>query len=174
MLDGVEGHAERKVSEAGVDAVHLVDGHLVLFEIVVVEALLEDAGEEIVGENVLLGEAGGRDGFEAGEVGDVGGMAAIDSGERAVGELVVVAIVSIGGGALGGVLEVRLIELFEEGVLSSETTVDGGGLGGQGAGCGNSETRGKEQDEELRAHKVRLAEDASYASSSRQAAMVPW
>jgi hypothetical protein len=145
MLDGVEGHAERKVSEAGVDAVHLVDGHLVLFEIVVVEVLLEDAGEEIVGENVLLGEACGRDGFEAGEVGDVGRMAAIDGGERAVGELVVVAVVSVGGGALGGVLQVGLVELFEESVLGGETSVDGGGLGGQGAGGGDGEATGKEQ-----------------------------
>ncbi len=124
VLDGVEGHGEGKVGEAGVDAVHLVDGHLVFFEVVVVEALLEDAGEEVVGEDVLLGKAGGGDGFEAGEIGDVGGVAAIDGGEGAVGELVVVAIVSVGGGALGGVLEVGLVELFEESVLGGETSID--------------------------------------------------
>ena len=145
VLDGVEGHAERKVGEAGVDAVHLVDGHLVLFEVVVVEALLEDAGEEVVGEEVLLGEAGGGDGLEAGEVGDVGGVAAGDGAEGAVGELVVVAIVSVGGGALGGFFEVGLVELFEESVLGGEAGVDGGGLGGEGVRGGDGEARGKEQ-----------------------------
>ena len=41
------------------DAVPLVDGYLVFFEVVVVQALLEDAAEEVVGERVLFGEAGG-------------------------------------------------------------------------------------------------------------------
>ncbi len=129
------------------DAVHLVDGHLELFEVVVVEALLEDAGEEVVGEDVLLGEAGGGDGFEASEVGDVGGVAAIDGGEGAVGELIVVAIVSVGGGALGCVLEVGLIELFKESVLGGEARVDGGGgggLGGQEVRGGNGDAGGQE------------------------------
>jgi hypothetical protein len=135
-----------------VDAVHLVDGHLELFKFIVVEALLEDAAEEVVGEDVLLGEASGGNGFEAGEVSDVGGVAAVDGGEGAVGELVVVAIVSVGGGALGGVLEVGLIKLFEESVLSCETSVDGGGLGVEEVGGGDSEARGKEQRQELRAH----------------------
>jgi hypothetical protein len=129
VLDGVEGHAERKVGKAGVDAVHLVYGHLEFFEVVVVETLLEDAAEEVVREDVLLGEAGGGNSLEAGEVGEVGGVAAIDGGEGAVGELVVVAIVSVGGGALGGVLEVGLVELFEESVLVGETSFDGGCLG---------------------------------------------
>jgi hypothetical protein len=143
-----------------VDAVHLIDGHLVLFEFVVVEALLEDASEEVMGENVLLGEAGGGDGFEAGEVGEVGGVAAIDGGEGAVGELVVVSIISVGGGALGGVLEVGLIELFEESVLGGEASVDGGCLGFEGVRGGDDEASGEEQRKELRAHGVRLAEDA--------------
>ena len=117
MLDRVEGHGEGKVGEGGVDAVHLIDGHLVLFELVVVESLLEDASEEVVGEDVLLGEVGGGDGLEAFEEGDVGGVATADGCERAVGELIVVAIVSVGGGALRGVLEIGLIELFEESIL---------------------------------------------------------
>ena len=163
VLDGVEGHGEGKVGEAGVDAVHLVDGHLVFFEVVVVEALLNDAGEEVVGEDVLLGEAGGGDGFEAGEVGDVGGVAAIDGGEGAVGELIVVAIVSVGGGALGGVFEVGLVELFEESVLGGETSVDGGGRGFERSGSGWRAGRDRRRGagvKSSRAHEVRLAEDA--------------
>jgi hypothetical protein len=156
-----------------VDAVHLVDGHLVFFEVVVVEALLEDANEEVVGEDVLLGEAGGGNGFEAAEVSDIGGVSAIDGGEGTVGELVVVAVVSEGGGAFGGVLEVGLVELFEESVLGGETSVDGGGLGSQGVGGGDGEARGKEQSRELGAHELRVAEDALGSSSRCQAAMVP-
>ena len=83
------------------------------------------------------------DGLEAAEVSGVGGVAAIDGGERAVGELVVVAIVSAGGGALGGVLEIGLGELFEESVLGGETSVYGGGLGGQGLGGGNGEAKAR-------------------------------
>ena len=40
VLDGVEGDRERQVGEAGVDAILLVDGHLVFFEIEVGNALL--------------------------------------------------------------------------------------------------------------------------------------
>ena len=46
------------------DAILLIDWHLVLFEIEVGDALLEDTNEEIVGELVLIGEASTRDGFK--------------------------------------------------------------------------------------------------------------
>jgi hypothetical protein len=180
VLDGVERHAEREVGEASVDAVHLVDRHLVVFELVVVETLLEDASEEVVGEDILLGEAGGGDGFEAGEVGDVGGVAAIDGGEGAVGELVVVAVVSEGGGALGGILEVGLIELFKESVLGSEARVDGGGLGVEGVREGDGEAGGEKQRKEPWAHEGRVADvisrlrDFCAAVRRVQAATVPW
>jgi hypothetical protein len=39
--------------------------HLELFEVVVLDALLELAEEEVVGDQVLLGEAGGIDGLDA-------------------------------------------------------------------------------------------------------------
>jgi hypothetical protein len=143
-----------------VDAVHLIDGHLVVFEVVVVETLLEDAGEEIVGEDVLLGEACCRDGFEARQVGEVFGMATLDGCEGVVGELIIVTIVPEGGGAFGGVLEVGLIELFEESVLGGEAGFArrGRGLGGEGVGCGEGEAGGEEQREKLRAHEARVAE----------------
>ena len=51
------------------DAILLVDGHLVLFEIEVGDALLEDTNEEVVREMVLVGEACGRDGFKPGKKG---------------------------------------------------------------------------------------------------------
>ena len=42
--------------------------HLELFEVVVLDALLELAEEEVVGDEVLLGKAGGVDGLDGGEV----------------------------------------------------------------------------------------------------------
>ena len=44
-----------------------VDGHLVLFEVVVGDALLDVANEEIVREVILLSEAVRRDGLDTGE-----------------------------------------------------------------------------------------------------------
>jgi hypothetical protein len=124
VLDGVERHGQRKVGQAGVHAVHLIDRHLVLFEVIVVQTLLENADEEVVGEGVLLGKTNGRDSFEATEEGGVGAVTARHRGKRMIGELVVVAVVSDGGCALRRVLEIGLVDLFEEGVLGGESGAD--------------------------------------------------
>ena len=44
--------------------------HLVFFEVVILNALLQLAEEEIVGDPVLLGEARGIDGLDAGQIGE--------------------------------------------------------------------------------------------------------
>ncbi len=49
------------------DAVLLVDWHLVFFEVEIGDALLKDANEQIVGKLILVGEASGRDGLEPGK-----------------------------------------------------------------------------------------------------------
>jgi len=116
------------------NAALLVDGHLIFFEIVVGDALLEDADEQVVGELVLIGEAAGGDGVEAREKRFVCFVALGDGFERVVGELVVVAIVPEGGGALGEVAQVSFVLLIEKGVLSGYAI--GYGLGGLGEGCG--------------------------------------
>ena len=123
VLDGVEGHAERQVRQVGMDAVHLVDRHLVLFQIVVIDALLEYAAEKIVREQILLGESGGRDRLQASEVGDVGGVVAINCSQGAIPELIVVAIISKGGRAFGAFFEIGLVDLFKEGVLRGDAGV---------------------------------------------------
>ena len=72
VLDGVEGHGEREVGEAGVDAAQLPSTrHLVLLQVVVVHALLQVAEEEVVRDAVFFGEAVRGDGLDAGEVGGV-------------------------------------------------------------------------------------------------------
>jgi hypothetical protein len=64
-----------------VDAIHLVNGHLVFFEVEVSDALLENANEEVVGELILIREAGGGDGLNAGEEGAVGLVALSNRGK---------------------------------------------------------------------------------------------
>ena len=132
VLDGVEGDGVGEVGEGDVDALLLVDGHLVVLEVEGLDALLELALHELVGEEILVGEAGGVDGGEADEVGLVLGVLRGDAGERVVGELVVVAVVADGGGALGGVLEAGLPLVFEEGVLGGDAVGYGGLREGEG------------------------------------------
>ncbi len=102
------------------NAILLVDWHLVLFEIEVGDPLLQNADEEVVRELVLVGEASAGDGFQPRQEGLVGLVALGNGFERVLGELVVVAIVAKGGGALGKVAEIGLVLLFEKGVLSGK------------------------------------------------------
>src|SRR5208282_6331467 len=102
------------------DAILLVDWHLVLFEFEVSDALPEDTNQEVVGELVLVGEARTRDGFKPAKESLVGVVAPGDGCERVLGEPVVVAVVAEGGSALRKVAEIRLVLLFEKGVLGGE------------------------------------------------------
>ena len=61
------------------DAVLLIDRHLVLFEIEVGDALLQHTNQQIVGELVLVGEASAWDGFKPGKEGFVG-LVALENG----------------------------------------------------------------------------------------------
>jgi hypothetical protein len=68
--------------------------------------------------------------------------------------LVVVTIVPEGGSPLGEVLEVGLVDLFEEGVLGGEAGVDGGSFGseeGRGAEAGR-----QKQGQDVGPHRRRV------------------
>ncbi len=60
---------------------HLGDRHLKILESVVLVAPLEVADHELVGKEVLLGETGGGDGFEAGKKFLVRGVLPLDFGQ---------------------------------------------------------------------------------------------
>jgi len=49
------------------DAILLVDRHLVFFEVEVGDALLEDTNEQVTGELVLIGEPSTRDSSKSGK-----------------------------------------------------------------------------------------------------------
>src|ERR1700730_2068526 len=106
------------------DAVELVDRHLVLFEVKVGDALLEDANQQVVGELVLIGEARTRDGLKSAKEVLIDLVAPNDGIERVVGELVVVAVVAEGGRAFWKVAEIRLVLLFEECFLSRHALIN--------------------------------------------------
>ena len=54
MLDGIEWNGKRQIGKAGMDAILLVDRHLVFFEIEVGDALLQHADQQIVRELILI------------------------------------------------------------------------------------------------------------------------
>ena len=81
MLHGIERHGLGKIGESGVNAVLLIDGHFIFFEVKVGDALLQNANEQVVGELILIGEAGGGDGLQAREEIAVGLIALGNGGE---------------------------------------------------------------------------------------------
>src|SRR5258708_35305119 len=126
------------------NAILLVDWHLIFFEVEVGDTLLQDTNQEIVGKLVLVGESSARDGFKPGEEGLIRLVVLGDGVERAVGELVVVAVVSEGGSALGKIAEIGLVLLFKKSVLSGEAVGDWLGIPGKnGAAYGDVGKHGR-------------------------------
>ena len=107
---------------------HLIDGHFVFFKVEIGHALAEDADEEVVGELILVGEAGGGDGLDASQEASVDFVALGNGCEGNVVELVVVAIVAVVRGAFGIVAEVRFVLFVEQGVLGGDPVGDGLGV----------------------------------------------
>src|SRR5215467_12131561 len=56
VLDRIERDRKRKIGEAGVHPVLLIDRHLIFFEIEVRDALLEHTNQKIVREPILIGK----------------------------------------------------------------------------------------------------------------------
>jgi hypothetical protein len=84
VLDRVEWHGKREVGQVCVDAATAAgsyERHLKLFEFIVVDALLQLAEKEVVGDPVLFREAGRIDGPNAGQVGKIALVARRGRGE---------------------------------------------------------------------------------------------
>jgi hypothetical protein len=102
------------------DAILLVDGHLILFEVEVGDALPQDTHQEVVRKLILVGKSRTRNGVKPAKEGLICLVALHDGFERVLGKLVVVAIVAEGGSTLRKVAEIRLVLLFEKCVLGGE------------------------------------------------------
>ncbi len=120
VLNRIERHRQRQISETGVNAILLVDRHLVFFEIKIRDALLQHTNHEVVRELILTREAGTRNRLEAAQEAFVGIMALHNRRERILPELVVIAIIAIGGSPLRKVAEIRLILIIVKSILSRE------------------------------------------------------
>jgi len=111
---------------------------------------------KFVREQVAIAHAGGGNRAQPRKKGVGLGVVADDGGHRSVAELIVVAIVSNGGGALGAVLQTELVILLEERVL-------GGDAVGYG-GCWRSLRKGERRqggDEERAAEDVHMTKSVA-------------
>src|ERR1700729_387196 len=90
VLDAAERRGEGQIGMVDVCASHLGDGHVKIFERVVLVALLEGADKEIVGKDVLFGEAGSRKSLEQGKEFLVHGVLALRFGKGSFVQPVVV------------------------------------------------------------------------------------
>src|SRR5215469_5067358 len=111
----------RYVREIELDAAHLADRHFILFEVIVGNALLENADQHVVGELILIGEAGGGDSLEPLQESNVKLMPPGNAVERVIGQLVVVAIVSVTRGGFRRSAQIGLILLVKKGILGGQT-----------------------------------------------------
>jgi hypothetical protein len=128
-----------------VDAILLIDWHLVLFEVKIGDALLEDTFEKIMGKFVLVGEAGGWNGAKPGEKTRIRFVALHNGFERILRKSVVVAIVAESCGSLRKVAEVGFVLLVEKRILRGEAVCNGFGVLGEEQHCdGNYKKHGLE------------------------------
>ena len=126
MLHRIERDRERQIGQVGVDAVHLIDRHFEFFQIVIGVAQFEHAHQQIVGELILFGHAGGGDRGDLGQEIAIGLVAVGERGQRTFGEFVVVAIIAESRGALRRIAQIGLVLIFEDGVLGRDAIGDGG------------------------------------------------
>jgi hypothetical protein len=145
VLHRVQRHGERQIGQVNVRALHLAERHLVFLERMVVDALLQRAHQHLVRHHILRGKTAGRYRHQARKEILVAGVAASDSLERVVVQLLVVAIVAVGRRALGISFQIRLVLLFEQRVLSCESRLDAGGLGRERRARGDDATRSEDQ-----------------------------
>src|SRR5712671_7300756 len=65
VLHRVERNRKRQIGDTSVDAVKLIDRHLIFFQVEVGDALLEDSNKKVVGKLILVREAVRADRIEA-------------------------------------------------------------------------------------------------------------
>ena len=145
-----EGELGYELRVGGVDAAHLVDGHLPLFELGGFLVFGELAQEQIAADFFLVGESIGIYGGEAHEEGLFAGEAVVEGLHGVVGDLVVEALVAEGRGELGGMGEV-IFPVVLKNLIEGLAIGFNGGCGGlrvQGGGADKQQERGYGQERE--------------------------
>ncbi len=130
------------------EAVELVQRHLVGLQRDAPQAVLQLPHHQLLAQPLLLGEAAGVDGLEAGEEAFGLLLLQLGVGQRGVAEAVVVAVVADDGGGLRRILEVVLPLLRQQAVQRLDPGGDvaaGAGRGGVGLGRRQGAQRGDSQ-----------------------------
>src|SRR6185437_14959505 len=121
LLDRIKRHGKREIGQVNVWTAHLVHRHLVLFELVIRDALLELLLHHLMRQRVMLRETSDRYGLQTRQELLVPLVSASLPREGVVVEAVVVAIVAVSGGELRVRLEIRFVLFVKERVLLCET-----------------------------------------------------
>src|SRR5712675_1393554 len=120
VLDRIERNRKRQIGNTSVDAVKLINRHLVFFQIEIGDTLLEDSNKKVVGKLILVREAVRADRIEPAQEAAVRLITFCDGSKRVVAELVVISIIAVRGRASGKIAQVRLVLLVKESVLRSD------------------------------------------------------
>ena len=123
----VEWHGKRQISQAHLRTLELVHGHLEFFEVVVLDALLKRLAHHLVRERVLFGKAGGRNGLQARKERLIAYVHTLEGSEGLVVQAIVIAIVTVGRGALRMSLQIGFVFLGKKSVLRGDARFNGGG-----------------------------------------------
>src|SRR5580704_6714010 len=102
------------------DAIKLVDRHLVFFELEVGNTLLQTAYQQVVGKLILIGETRSRDGLKPRKKSLVDFLAMNDGCKREVSKLVVVTVVAKISGPLRELTDIGLVLFVKKSVLRRE------------------------------------------------------
>src|SRR5208337_948160 len=150
MFHRVERNRKRQVRQAGMDAVLLVDRHLVLFQIEVGIALLEHANQQVARKLVPFRKVRARDGLDSRQELPVGLIALNNRVQRVLRQLVVISVVAVGSRPLGKIAKIGLVLLVEDRVLGSHAVSHW-----LHALSKNATARDQEEKNSLQTHSVR-------------------
>ena len=121
VLGGVERHGLRQVRQGGVEAVLLIDRHLVGLQAVVLVRLLQAPFQQLMAEPILFAHAIGGDALQAGKKLIVLRMFPRHPRQGLIRKTIVIPVVPHRGRHLGVVLERGLPVVLKERILRAHT-----------------------------------------------------
>ena len=144
VLDVVKAELRDQLRVVGIDAAHLVDGHLPLFKLGGLLVVGDGAHQDLAAVLFLLRQPGGIDGGETEQDSLFAGQALVEGFDGEVADLIVVALVADGGGEFRGVLQALLPVLLEDGVEGFAAVFERSGGCLRVAGWDDGEGEGRE------------------------------
>jgi hypothetical protein len=152
LLHRLERESKRQISETDMRAAHLANRHLVFFEVIVVDALLQRAQQNLVGHRILFGKAGRLDGFQAREKMLVIRVLGAECCQGPSVQSVIIPIIAVCGRLLRVDFDVSLIPFLEKRILSRDARRDVHRFGSNRCAASIEEERDNDNGEYWRAH----------------------